>query len=422
MAKRGNLTVLFAMIMLILMSGNVWAGKRGGSFDGCNDAGEPKAIKDWTVLVFLNADNDLDRYGVTDVNEMEKVGSTDRMNVVVLLDRQYGVARKLYITKDSDENNITSQVVEELGDYDMGSYKNLVDFVAWGVKNYPAKHYVVDIWNHGSGWWKNRAITIKGISYDDQSGNHITVPQLGEAMASIYQILGKRLDILAMDACLMQMAEVCYEFKDYVRFCSASEDSEPCDGYTYDDFLGALAKDPSMDASVLVKVMAQSYTAHYAAKNESCTQSVLDLTQLDSFIAKLNQLCAKLNGLMPDKTVVAAIRNQVRVNAQAFYLKTNIDLGHFLTLVQNNVKNVEVQALAAEALALYGAGQNPLISGNYINGASMKNATGLAIHFHSTMIPGKDYETNKFARETNWLPFLKTYITAAASYDWYEKH
>lgn len=420
MAKKGILSILFAILMIILMTGNVYAEKCGGSCGNCNDTCETKAVKDWTVLVFLNADNDLDQYGVIDVNEMEKIGSNDQMNVVVLLDRQYGTAQKLYITKDNDENNITSKVVEELGDYDMGSYKNLVDFVAWGVKNYPAKHYVVDIWNHGSGWWK-KGPALKGISYDDQSGNHITIPQLGEAMASIYQILGKKLDILAMDACLMQMAEVCYEFKDYVHFCVASEDSEPCDGYTYDNFLDTLVKDPSMDASTLAKVLAQTYAEHYIAKNEACTQSVMDVTQLDAFIAKLDQLCAKLNTLMSEKAFVGAIRNQIRPKCQSFYLRTNIDLGDFLGLVQTNFENVEVQALASEALALYGSCQNPLITGNYINGRSMQNATGLAIHFHSTIIPGKDYETLKFAQKTNWLPFLKTYIPASTSYDWYEK-
>jgi len=417
MAKRRILTVLFAMLILVITAGNVHAGKSGGER-------KAKDIKDWTVLVFLNADNDLDQYGVIDVNEMEKVGSTDRMNVVVLLDRQYGVAQKLFITKDNDEKNITSKVVEELGDYDMGDYRNLVDFVAWGVKNYPARHYVVDIWNHGSGWWikGNRAFALKGISYDDQSGNHITTPQLNEAAASIYQILGNRLDILAMDACLMQMAEVCYEVKDHVRFCVTSEDSEPCDGYSYDDFLGTLAKDPSMDASTLAKVMAQSYTAHYAAKNESCTQSVVDLTQLDSFLAKFDQLVVKLTGLLSDYETLAALRNQVRAKTQAFYLRTNIDLGHFLKLVQQNVKNPEIQTLVAETLALYGAGQNPLIAGNYINGESMKNSTGMAIFFHSFMAPEKSYGKTHFAQNTSWMRFLEAYIAAVSSHDWNEKH
>lgn len=451
MAKRGILSVLFAVLMMILMAGNVYAGncgsgcggcnstcetklgECGGGCGGCNDTCETKlgscsggtcdpngggtcearAVKDWTVLVFLNADNNLDQFGVKDVNEMEKIGSNDRLNIVVLLDREGGTAQKLYITKDNDMNKISSQVVEELGVYDMGDYKNLVSFVEWGVKNYPAKNYVVNIWNHGSGWNKKRALTFKGISYDDQSGNHITTAQLGQAMASIYQTLGKKLDILAMDACLMQMAEVCYEIKDYVQFCVASEETEPGDGYTYDTFLGPLAKDPSMDALAVSKLTAQAYTEHYIQQNEACTQSSVNLDRMDAFMAKFDQLCAKLAELMSDKAVVTAIKKQVRPYTQAFYYRSNIDLGHFVSLIQKNVKNEEIQTLAAETLALYGAGQNPLIAGNYINGSSMKNATGLAIYFPSYSL-GSDYNKVKFSK-TNWTLFLSKYFAAASS-------
>ncbi len=42
--------------------------------------------KEWTILVFLNADNDLERFGFDDMREMEKVGSTDQVNVVVQWD------------------------------------------------------------------------------------------------------------------------------------------------------------------------------------------------------------------------------------------------------------------------------------------------------------------------------------------------
>lgn len=434
MAKRGILTVLFAVFMMVLMAGNVYAGNCGGGTcdpnggcgggtcetklcdpsgcGGCHDTCESKAVKDWTILVFLNADNNLDQFGVKDVNEMEMIGSSDRVNIVVLLDREGGTAKKLYITKDNDPNNITSKVIEEMGVYDMGNYKNLVDFVAWGVKNYPAKNYVVDIWNHGSGWNKKRALTFKGISYDDQSGNHITTPQLGEAMAAISQLIGKKLDILSMDACLMQMAEVCYEVKDYVQFCVASEETEPGDGYTYDTFLGPIVKDPSMGALAVAKLTAQAYTNHYVAQGEACTQSAIDLASMDAFMVKFDQLCAKLADLMTDKAVVTAIKKQVLPGLQSFYYRTNKDLGHFLALVQKNVKNDEVQALVAETIALYAAGQNPLVAGSYINGSSMKNATGLAIYFPS-YAPGADYGKIKFSK-TNWTLFLSKYFPAAA--------
>ncbi len=40
-------------------------------------AAKPKrAVKEWTVAVFLNADNNLDPFGMEDQKEMSKIGST----------------------------------------------------------------------------------------------------------------------------------------------------------------------------------------------------------------------------------------------------------------------------------------------------------------------------------------------------------
>ena len=47
-------------------------------------------LKNWTFMVYLDADNNLEKYGIKDLNEMEKIGSTDEVNVVVLFDRWNG--------------------------------------------------------------------------------------------------------------------------------------------------------------------------------------------------------------------------------------------------------------------------------------------------------------------------------------------
>jgi len=42
---------------------------------------------EWTVMVYLDADNNLESAGINDINEMEIVGSSDDVNVVVQVDR-----------------------------------------------------------------------------------------------------------------------------------------------------------------------------------------------------------------------------------------------------------------------------------------------------------------------------------------------
>ena len=40
-------------------------------------------VKQWTVMVYMSADNNLEPDGIHDLNEMESVGSTDDVNIVV---------------------------------------------------------------------------------------------------------------------------------------------------------------------------------------------------------------------------------------------------------------------------------------------------------------------------------------------------
>ncbi len=43
----------------------------------------PRATRLWTVMVYMDGDNDLEEAGILDLNEMEEVGSTEQVTVVV---------------------------------------------------------------------------------------------------------------------------------------------------------------------------------------------------------------------------------------------------------------------------------------------------------------------------------------------------
>src|SRR5262245_61955735 len=67
--------------------------------------------REWTILYYLDADNDLEPYMLNDVDEMEVIGSTDNINLVAMLDRHPGYEPRdgnwtnnklLYITRDND--------------------------------------------------------------------------------------------------------------------------------------------------------------------------------------------------------------------------------------------------------------------------------------------------------------------------------
>lgn len=87
-----------------------------------NSKGED--LSEWTFLVFLNGNNSLDFFGPEDINEMEQVGSTTKINVVV---QWASLARndvyRMKIEKDNNTQEVTSPIIQNLGDVDMGDYK-----------------------------------------------------------------------------------------------------------------------------------------------------------------------------------------------------------------------------------------------------------------------------------------------------------
>jgi len=42
--------------------------------------------------------------------------------------------------------------VQKPGESNSGSLDALIDFIKWGIKNYPAERYALILWNHGGGW------------------------------------------------------------------------------------------------------------------------------------------------------------------------------------------------------------------------------------------------------------------------------
>ena len=110
------------------------------------------SLADWTLIIFMSSDNDLSAAALDDVDEMSKIGSTERVNVIVLRDSlDSGTHTKVYHIQKGKP-----LVVKNFGaNIDTGNWHELVDLFKLAQEQFPAQKYMVTVWNHGNGWEKN---------------------------------------------------------------------------------------------------------------------------------------------------------------------------------------------------------------------------------------------------------------------------
>jgi len=277
---------------------------------GANSPTSEVPSAQWTILIYLNGDNDLENFALDDLRELSAIGSSEEVNLIVQLDRRtVSGTQRFRVEKDPG-----LRVIEELPEQDLGDYRNLIDFADWGASNFPAQHYALVIWGHGSGWKKEELDSniFKGISFDHSSGREISTLELGTAVRQISENLGRPLDLLALDACLMAMAEIADLFSDSADFMVASEEVIPGFGFPYDKIFATFGaqtdKSPRHLATTIVSEYAQSYsggsqgTKHYSL-------SALDLKKFSPFKSILNAWVESIesgSGLTQEDLLLAA--------------------------------------------------------------------------------------------------------------------
>ncbi len=362
----------------------------------------------WTILVFLNAANDLFEFSPENVNQMERVASGDVRFVLQWKQSQdqfptssFSGTRR-YLVKPDQSNAIASELVQDMGgNVDMGQWQTLRDFIAWGKTNYPADRYGVVIWNHGNGWRRStedRGIT-RAVSYDDETGNAIQIWELPQAFGA------NKFDFLAWDASLMQMVEVAYEIRANAQFIIGSEESPPGQGYPYDRIFGAFKQNPTASTRTLSKSFVDGMLAVPEYASRKITQSVLDTTKLEALSAAISTLADELilvRANLASEIIVARQDTQsyspttVRFYRDLIHLCTNLEA---MPNAPSSLKvaAANVRARAAEAIVWEGHNSNSA------------NSRGISIDFSPAnrfVGSGEDYRSLEFAQDTKWDDFL----------------
>jgi len=383
------------------------------------EAEEPEQKVKWSVFIYMAADNNLEEAAILDMNELEQVGSTEDVNIVVQLDRASGHdssngdwkdTRRYLITKDDDKNNTTSTRLDTddpLGELSMNDPAVLVDFLSWAVENYPAEHYVVDLWDHGLG--------TNGGTLND--GTYMPLTGLEEAFEELKN-KGLYFDIITFDACLMGGIENYYNTIDIAAIAVSSEKLVPFYGYPYHLILDKLVENPEMNASILAEKFVKHYVWYYQHSIAiSVTQSAINNTALASFTKTFNQWTEMLMAYFPlYEDEIRAARNETEEYDHSERLYNYVDLYHFIENVNDSIDTEEFNMMSSSLLTSFE--ETVIVESHWSNfnkhdgKDSAENAHGFTIYFPDKSKDSyyNSYADIRFVRETNWKDFLDMFF------------
>ena len=297
---------------------------------------ETSVPAEWNYLIYMAADNNLERFAIDNLIDMKKVGSTAGVNVLVLFDRspgydkRYGNWSDTRLLRISHNTNFTSfdhDQVASYGELDMTRLDNLENFLLHAHKNYKAEKTALVLWSHGTGVYPEGVFTDdtssesmmlpRAVIHDYSTGydysDAVSIQDLEKTLRLVHAQTGTKLDILQFDSCLMQMNEVVWQLADVVDVFVGSEPDMPGQGMDYEEVLQYLTSNDESTAESLAERLVEIYHERYTNSIVGTGYSAFSTKEVwpeykTSFVAWVNTL---LDAEGEETTVLRQAREQM---------------------------------------------------------------------------------------------------------------
>jgi Clostripain family len=365
----------------------------------------------WTVLVYLHADHNLDPSSVIDIQEMQKVGSSNTFNIVVQWDRaevsgvQRGVVRQGKF-----------ETVQKMPELNSDDPKVLAEFISWGIQKYPARRYGLIMWDHGGQW-------DGGFGGDETNeGGGMTVPDMRRAIqAGMAQSQQKKFEFMSFDTCLMGGIELLASFADLASLYIANPELDFGDGWEYTNAFGYLKNNPSVPMNLFAQKENEYWGKHHSVEEVDIlyrAHSAYDSSKLGLLLnASKNFSSAMLNVWESEGEQLAALRSRVieyNIDTDEPRAPKNyVDLGHLAALV---AKTTQDAALKTASNELQAAIKSAVIAKTL--GKNNQAASGISIWLpaDSSELPDsavfEAYAQLYKVAESGWNTFLDSWFGA----------
>jgi hypothetical protein len=379
------------------------------------------AKRPWTFFVYIAADNNLNPEADLNIAQMVRESSSSNVYIVVHLNiKRMGENKKTQ--KLLIKNGTISQIGATTAE-DSGSGKTLLNALEWAITEYPSDHLLVDIWNHGSGPLNRSMYHHRGVCYDDSTGNFMTDLDYKKAFDVIVNQYrgGKKIDIIAFDACLMANLEVAFTLQNYANYIVSSQQTVPGPGYNYTDVLSIFdLKNP--DAATLARWLVTSYNRYYKSSGESYTLSCIDASKLNAVVATTNTIAQTLTALLKTdrsgalaRTITASTLPSV---CPHFDEPTYIDLYTFYSNLYTRINQMGLNTTQASKLkTMIRSGMTAIAQAIMLtmHSPDFTKAKGVSIYFVDLEEGIQGSYDNLHWSKVNpaWLNFLYEYASVA---------
>ena len=372
----------------------------------------------WTIFVYMAADNDLARFAVDDLIEMQNGLPAEGVEVIAFVDLGktrlgWTGARMLRVRPSADKTNVAAEVIAEIGPVHSGDPTLLSRSMTEAFKRFPAEKHGVVLWNHGGGWSAMLMdFDIPGRQGDRQG---MSMVQASDAIRKGLAAAGlPRLDLLGLDMCLMGQLETVAETHDIARVLVASQAIEPGTGWAYDRFLRAFAR-PDVPTRDIATAIVDGFSSFNQEKGEQV--STLSAVDLDKAVPLLQRFDSVLKILEPQVPQAWGLTSQSLFWAETFAVQgrvddlssgssalASVDIVDSFSRMEANLK--DRGGIGGELAAFRTAVQDAIIANKAIN--QTQRAKGLSIYapLREDNL-SKAYAETRLAKETRWLAFLQ---------------
>ncbi|MBI4821639.1 MAG: hypothetical protein HY791_35585 [Deltaproteobacteria bacterium] len=372
------------------------------------DAGVAESPRGWTILVYMVADNNLERDGADDLIEMSSV-SVENVRFLVQMDRAEGfydlgikdvspfVDTRRFLV---EAGTITE--IESLSEVDELEPEPLQQFIQWGLSFRPAEHFMLVLWDHGLGW--------RGFGEDTSETPPGAMPlvDLGRSVREGMRLAQlSSFDLIGFDACLMADLATLRTLDGASPLMIASQDLEPGHGWDYNAF--SVLENPATTPVELGKAILDGFSdqAKEEGKQASITLALFDMTKTAALDAAFDAFVTQLDADDQTRLALAKARAEVQMFGRSSDPSQHYQMADLLDLAER-VAELAPSATGVEALS-------EAISGlviKKVGGPLTRGANGVSIYLPET----SEYYLPIFDQIStlgNWRDLLGHLYTAA---------